>query len=63
VLAANGVLSRIDGFILVIGAVVYTFAVIRARDARRGKPQPSSPSRTPPRRPDPVATARCWTWA
>ena len=29
-LAANGVLSRIDGLILVIGAIAYTFAVIRA---------------------------------
>jgi cation:H+ antiporter len=32
-LAANGVLSRVDGFILVVGAVAYTVAVIRA--ARR----------------------------
>jgi cation:H+ antiporter len=30
VLAANGVLSRIDGVILVTGAAAYTFAVIRA---------------------------------
>jgi cation:H+ antiporter len=30
VLAANGVLSRVDGLILVIGAIAYTYAVIRA---------------------------------
>jgi cation:H+ antiporter len=30
VLAANGVLSRVDGLILVIGAIAYTCAVIRA---------------------------------
>jgi cation:H+ antiporter len=29
-LAANGVLSRVDGLILVISAIAYTFAVIRA---------------------------------
>jgi cation:H+ antiporter len=33
VLAANGELSRVDGLILVIGAIAYTYAVIRA--ARR----------------------------
>jgi hypothetical protein len=29
-LAAGGVLSRLDGLVLVIGAIVYTAAVIRA---------------------------------
>jgi cation:H+ antiporter len=38
VLAANGVLSRIDGLILVIGAIDYTFAVIWPRDGRGRKP-------------------------
>ena len=35
VLAANGVLSRIDGLILVIGAIAYTFAVILASRRER----------------------------
>ena len=37
VLAANGVLSRVDGLILVIGAIAYTVAVIGPRDARGAK--------------------------
>ena len=35
VLAANGVLSRVDGLILVIGAIAYTVAVIRASRRER----------------------------
>jgi len=37
VLAANGVLSRVDGLILLIGAIAYTVAVIGPRDARGAK--------------------------
>ena len=63
VLAANGVLSRVDGLILVIGAIAYTVAVIGPRDGRGRKPLPNSLSRTPPMRHEPVDTARCCTSA